>query len=222
MSRWFEMAPHIDPPDGRAVGSKDVSNLQLRARRRPCPARRPSISKLGQQRAAAVGVTDQPGGEMSIKCCRAQLGMSRQNLNDPHVRSRLQAVGGEAVAQHVPCARGFLIPTICVAAPNAGELSGQLRHSAKEYIGNELSQKEWSATHVPCAYRRRGETRCVRAIPSKWRPTWDGEKNSRAFAMICSTVLSAATTTSMAIGHRSVSSLLAIHIRRSPFISSDT
>jgi len=32
---------------------------------------------------------------------------------------------------------------------------------------NELSQKDWSAKQVPCACRRRGVNRCVRAIPIK-------------------------------------------------------
>ncbi len=79
--------PDIGPPIGRTVGSKDVSNLQLRARHCPRASLRPSVPELHQQLVGAVGVADQLGRDMGVLRRRAQLGVPKQNLNDPHICS---------------------------------------------------------------------------------------------------------------------------------------
>lgn len=90
--------------------SKDVSNLQLRARQRPCRSLRPSALQLRQQLVGAVGVADQLGRHMGVLRGGAELGVTEQNLDHAHVGSRLKQMRCKAVAQTMQRAARLLDP----------------------------------------------------------------------------------------------------------------
>ena len=93
--------PLIGLAIGRTMRTKDVSNLQLWAWQGPPTSLRPSVPQLCQKLVGAVGIADQLGCDMSVLRCRAQLGMTQQNLNDPDIRSGLKQMRCKAVTQRM-------------------------------------------------------------------------------------------------------------------------
>ena len=100
----------IGLPPSRTMGAEDVSDLQPGARHPP-----QTLPGSLSERAAmhclerfkrAHRVPDRLGRNLGVACCRAQLGVTEQHLNDPDIRPGFQQVGGKAVSQGVQ--RGWL------------------------------------------------------------------------------------------------------------------
>lgn len=75
----------MGPPIRRAMGTKDISNLQPWAWQRQRTSLRPSVSQLRQQLVGAVGIPDQLSGDMGVLRGGAELGVTEQDLNDPYI-----------------------------------------------------------------------------------------------------------------------------------------
>lgn len=101
---------------------KDVGDLQRWARQPPEPLLQSSpdgvILQLLEHLIRADGPAYSLGRNMRVARCRAELGMSQEHLNHPHVRSGLKQMRCKAVAQGVQSS-GFVDPVMCLADVNA-------------------------------------------------------------------------------------------------------
>lgn len=91
--------PGIGPSPRRPMGTKDISDLQLRPGHPGGVSLQPMhkglILQLLQALERADGVADYLCGDMGISGSRAQLGVAEQNLDHPYIRVGLQKVRGE-------------------------------------------------------------------------------------------------------------------------------
>lgn len=95
----------IGPPPRGAIVPKDICDLQPWARQPPGPLLQPSpdgvILQLLQHLIRADSAANGFGRDMRVARRCAKLGMAQKNLDNPDIRSGLEQVRGEAVAQGV-------------------------------------------------------------------------------------------------------------------------
>jgi hypothetical protein len=105
----FELAqtdmPGIGPSPLGTVSTEDVSYLKFWLHHSPQALLQPApeglILELLEHLVGADRVPDRLGGDMSILHGGRQLGMAKQDLNDPDIGIGIQQIGGETVPQYV-------------------------------------------------------------------------------------------------------------------------
>ena len=101
--------PCIGMPICGSVSSEDVGNLQPCARTRPAPhpgrfLRVLQVQLLERFKRAGC-IPDHLGGDFGVLGGGCQFGMTKEHLDDPHIRPRFQKMRGKAVPQRVQALR---------------------------------------------------------------------------------------------------------------------